>query len=199
MPRVTRRTFLAWMGGTLSSAALTSHLDAALLPFSVILDPALLRALAAAVLPGELGTDGTRRAADDFDAWVAGYRAGAELLHDYGNPTLAHAGPSPMHRWAAQLRELDQLARRRWSAPFTSLGTQQRRAIVAARIAADQPKGDLPGDPAKARHVAVGLLAHFYAQPDATDLCYGAAIGPTRCRPLSRSPERPAPLRRRTA
>jgi hypothetical protein len=187
------------MGGTLSSVALTDRLDAALLPFAADLDPALLHAVAGAVLPTELGTDGARRAADEFAAWVAGYRAGAELLHDYGNPTLAYSGPSPMRRWAAQLTELDQVARRRSDSPFASLAVAQRRALVAERVAADRPKGDLPADPSKAAHVAVGLLAHFYAQPDATDLCYGAEIGPTRCRPLSKNPERPAPLRRRTA
>jgi len=185
------------MGGTLSSVALTPRLDAALLPFAAELDPALLRALAAAVLPGELGADGARRAADDFATWTAGYRAGAELLHDYGNPKLAYAGPSPMRRWAAQLTELNQLARRRDGRPFASLSADRRRALVAERLAAAQPKGDLPGDPSRAAHVAVGLLAHFYAQPEAVDLCYDAAIGPTRCRPLSKNPDRPAPLGRR--
>ena len=43
---------------------------------------------------------------------------------------------------------------------------------------------------------AVALLAHFYASPAATDLCYEARIGKDTCRPLAQSSRKPLPLAR---
>jgi hypothetical protein len=42
--------------------------------------------------------------------------------------------------------------------------------------------------------VAVALVAHYYASPAATDLCYGASIGREQCRPLAHSRRQPLPL-----
>lgn len=200
MPRLTRRTFFAWVGAAAGSVALSERLEGAVAAVAAAaLDPALLRALAEAVLPAEIGAAGAARAADDFHAWVAGYRPGAELLHDYGVAKIARAGPSPMLRWGAQLARLDRAARARHGASFGAVSVERRRALVAEALDADKAEGALPGDPARASHVGVGLIAHFYAQPDATDLAYGAEIGPTRCRPLAKNPERPVALRRRSA
>jgi hypothetical protein len=67
------------------------------------LDPALLRAMAAAVLPSELGSGGTERAVAEFERWLAGYREGAEILHGYGTGEIRRTGPSPALKWSAQL------------------------------------------------------------------------------------------------
>ena len=199
MRRVTRRSFFAWLGTVVSTAVLSRRLEPATVPVPAPegLDRALVRALANAVLPGELGTEGRHRAADGFLGWVAGYRAGAELLHDYGVPKIAHAGPSPASRWAAQLSQLDHLSRQRHRLSWVALGVERQRALVSERLVAGKTPADLPADPARAPHVAVGLLAHFYALPETTDLCYGAEIMRKQCRPLAGNPERPVPLRRR--
>jgi hypothetical protein len=47
--------------------------------------------------------------------------------------------------------------------------------------------------PADAHHVALGLLAWFYASPAAEDLCYRAAIGRGSCRSLADVERAPAP------
>jgi len=45
--------------------------------------------------------------------------------------------------------------------------------------------------PARAPHVALGLLAHFYGTPRATDLCYGRLIRKETCRGLTGVAELP--------
>jgi hypothetical protein len=159
------------------------------------LDPSLLRALAEAILPRELGSAGLARAVSGFQRWLAGYREGAELLHGYGTGEILRAGPSPALRWAGQLRELD-LAARKEGGPFAALDVSRRQDVVRAALRGVRPAA-LPS-PDRAQHVAVGLLAHFYGTPEAADLCYGAAIGRNGCRPLGESAARPRPLARRS-
>jgi hypothetical protein len=148
------------------------------------LDPVRLRALAAAVLPAELGGAGIERTALAFEQWLAGYREGAELLHGYGTGEIRVTGPSPALRWAAQLDAL--------GPSFASLAVNERQAEVRAVLGSDRFAGFPPID--RAPHIAVGLLAFFYDSPDATDLCYEAAIGRNSCRPLATSAQMPLPL-----
>ncbi len=150
------------------------------------LDPARLRALAAAVLPAELGAAGLERTALAFEQWLAGYREGAELLHGYGTGEIRVAGPSPALRWAAQLDAL--------GPAFASLPLSERQAEIRAALGSGRFAGFPPID--RAPHLAVGLLAFFYGSPEATDLCYEAAIGRNSCRPLSNSARAPLPLAR---
>jgi len=149
------------------------------------LDPALLRALADAILPAELGRTGIERAAGDFERWLRGYREGAEILHGYGSGEIRRTGPSPALKWSAQLRDLD-------TGSFTTRPRAERQEVVRAALAGlslnDVPQID------RAPHVAVGLLAHFYDSPVATDLCYRVRIGKDTCRPLADAPRRPLPL-----
>src|ERR1043166_8365169 len=76
------------------------------------LDPVLLRALGAGVLPGELGSEGAARGVAGFGHGLAGYGGGAELLRGYGRDDILRTGRSPALRWAGQPRELDQAARK---------------------------------------------------------------------------------------
>lgn len=159
------------------------------------LDPQQLRALGAAILPGELGPDGVNRVVSAFERWLAGYREGVELVHGYGSGELRRTGPSPALRWSAQLRELDASARKLGHS-FAQLSLDDRQSLVRSALEGQRGTG-LPSID-RAAHVAIGLLAFFYGLPEATDLCYQARIGSNGCRPLAESPQRPLPLARRS-
>jgi len=148
-------------------------------------DPAILRALADAVLPAELGPAGTERAVAEFERWLAGYREGAEILHGYGTGEIRRTGPSPALKWSAQVRDLG-------GASFLTRTRVERQDIIRGALTGLTLNSLPPAD--RAPHIAVGLLAHFYDSPVATDLCYNARIGRNSCRPLAESPRRPLPL-----
>ena len=157
----------------------------------------LLDALADAALPSEIGPEGRREAADGFRAWLDGFEPVAELNHDYGSQAVHYGPEDPAPRWSSQLAALELVARRREGAGFTELRADRRRELIRRRV--PDPPGEaagreLPGNPAEAEHVAVGLLAWFYGRPEAADLGYRARIGRYTCRPLEESGERPAPL-----
>jgi len=156
------------------------------------LDPGLLRALAATILPAELGAAGTERSVVEFERWLAGYREGAEILHGYGSGEIRHTGPSPALKWSAQLAALDADARKTRRGPFVSMGKAEREDLVRAALSGISPGGLPPID--RAPHIALGLLAHFYSSSAAHDLCYRTRIGKETCRPLTDAPRRPLPL-----
>ena len=188
-----RRGFLGWLAAVVPAAG---GMRLRFRPFHrEPLDEALLRALASAILPSELGAAGTRRAADALAKWVREYRPDAELNHGYGTARLRTTGADPSTRWALQLRTLEMDARRAHNAGFASITDDQRRTIVGAQLDAERANA-IPGDIAGAPHVALALLASFYGSPEATDLCYEATIGRQLCRPLAESSARPVPLRR---
>src|SRR5437016_2392672 len=151
-----------------------------------------LRALGDVVLPSELGATGAARVVESFRRWMIEYREHAELTHGYGTSRIRYSGPTPVTRWTSQLDALDAAARKQGGASFASLPTERREKLVRAALAGVRVDR-LPavGD---ADHVAVALLAHFYASPAATDLCYGVAIGRESCRPLGQSARQPLPL-----
>jgi hypothetical protein len=157
-----------------------------------VLDEAMVVALAAAVLPSELGRDGAAGAARRFTQWLAGYRAGAEVLHPYGSAEIELLPPSPAAAWRGQLSALDAAARRAHGAGFGSLGIGQRQALVRDALAGATLVG-MPA-PLSAPHVAVALMSHFHGSPEATDLCYRAQIRKGQCRPLVTSSRQPLPL-----
>ena len=144
-----------------------------------------LHALAAVVLPAELGAEGIDRTADAFVLWVRNYRAGAEMDHGYGNTRLRSKPASPA---TSYLRHLEALRPALLSGELDS-----RRAAVAAAL---EKAGiaDLPRTP-DGRHVATDLMAFYFRSSDANDLCYRAAIGRDRCRGLDNSEQAPAPLK----
>ncbi len=157
------------------------------------LAPELLHAVGEAVLPRELGADGMARAIEQFQRWLREYTPGAERLHGYGTGEIRSTPDDPTERWNDDLAALETQARTRASAAFVDLDVAARQVAIRSAIADDR-LNRLP-DPAGARHVVVGLLAHFYGTPDAANLCYRAAIDPFACRPLADVPNEPAPRR----
>lgn len=193
MTEIDRRRFLESMAVAVPATALaarsarspTGHAPATL-------DESLLHALSQAVLPSELPIADTVRVVTAFIRWLDRYRAGAERDHGYGTGALTRVPEHSRSRWADQLEELDREARERLRTPFAQLSRDQRQLLVRSALAGESMQR-FP-DPEVARHVAVALLAFFYRSPEATDRCYRARIQKHLCRPLVRSPERPAPL-----
>lgn len=155
-----------------------------------------LRAVAGAVLPTtDLDADGLERVVSEFEAWIEGFQPVAELPHSYlsrGLAEIRYGPPHPGPRWSSQIEALELEAQRRHRSTFAALAIEQQRALIEGQLERDEI-GRLP-DPARARHVAIGLLAFFYDSAAATDLCYRAAIGRFRCRGLSNAGQRPRPL-----
>jgi hypothetical protein len=148
--------------------------------------------LAEAVLPGELGDAGFTRVSRGFTQWIGGYRAGAELVHPYGSTNIQRTGESPAGRWRTQLGALDRDARAKHRRGFSALTRDQRRELVVAALGAERTSR-LP-QPLDANHVALALVAWYFAQPEATNLCYQAKIDRNQCRPLVNAPRQPLPL-----
>ncbi len=158
------------------------------------LDPALLGAVGDVVLPSELGADGKKRVVDRFETWLSGYDPVPELMHGYGSQEIRYGPGDPAPRWASQLGALDLEARKRWSRAFTEVEPERRLEMIRRQLAGSDLQR-LP-NPTRVEHVAAALLAWWLATPEATNLCYRRNINPLTCRPLSLSPEEPAPLAR---
>ncbi len=184
-----RRRFVLQLAGLLPLPFVARRLHARAV---ADLDPRLLRALAAAVFPGELGASGMERTVTRFERWLAGYREDAELVHGYGTGEIRRTGPSPALRWSNQLRELDAAAQKTHRASFGHVAVAERQGLVRSALEGQRLGGMPPID--RAPHLSLGLLAFFYNSPEAGDLCYQARIGNNSCRPLAESERRPLPL-----
>jgi hypothetical protein len=198
---LSRRTFVSWLSGLGAafgvgirprSAVGATSADRNASTQTAALDVAMVTRVAEVVLPGELGESGFARAARDFTQWIGGYRPGVELVHPYGSANLRNTGPSPTGRWQSQLAALDRASRETHQRAFTALPIAQRRDLVNAALAADRTTR-MP-DPLEANHVALALMAWYFASPDATDRCYQSRIGRNQCRPLVNAPRQPLPL-----
>jgi hypothetical protein len=182
-----RRTLLQWT----ASLGTALHLDGIRLwaqagSFPANQDDAL-RALAAVVLPAELGAPGIDHTTEAFIRWVQGYRANAEMDHGYGNTRLRAKGASPA---AGYLRDLEALRLEMLSGDIDS----RRQAVTAAL---EQAKiTELPRTP-DGRHIAADLMSFYFRSSEANDLCYRAAIGRDLCRGLEGSEQAAAPLKGR--
>lgn len=194
-----RRTFVGWLSGLGAALGIgvrrqpTEANARELFGQNGSLNAAMVRGVADAVLPSELGNDGITRVSRAFSQWIGDYRPGVELVHPYGSAELRQTGASPMARWRSQLSALDNAARTRHQRAFTALTRDQRRELVMQALA-DGQVNRLP-DPLQANHVAMGILAWYFATPDAADLCYSAQIGRNQCRPLVHSSRQPLPLK----
>ena len=153
------------------------------------LDRGVLDPMAAEVLPvGALGPEGLARVVDGFVAWLDAYEPVAELDHAYLTDELRFAPAHPAPRWTADLQALDLEAVRRHELAFAELSKPLRRALLDNALAGADD-GFPP--PARAGHVALGLMAWFYASSGANDLCYQARIGRHECRGIDSLPEEP--------
>jgi len=188
---LSRRTFLSSLAAALPLTVLVRRAHAAAV-IHLESDPATLDALAAAILPSELGRAGLAKAARDFRDWGAKYHENAELVHGYGTSRLRSTGPTPLTRWTTQLDELEAQSRSTHQRRFSELTVAQRSDLV--RAALQGQRLDRMPPVVDANHVAVALLAHFYDSSAANDLCYGAQIGRQMCRPLSASSHKPLPV-----
>lgn len=191
MPDINRRGFVGSVAASVPIAAASRHLLRS--GKSAPLDDALIGALGHSLLPTELGSDNIDRVVDEFQQWLEQYSTDAELNHGYGTSEIDYTPGDPTSRWQDQLDGLNAEAQRRFGASFVDLDADVRRGIIRQQIADDRL--DRLPRAYRARHVAVGLLAYFYASPEGTDLCYKAAIGKNKCRPLRRSPDEPISLR----
>ncbi|HWP38672.1 MAG TPA: gluconate 2-dehydrogenase subunit 3 family protein [Gemmatimonadales bacterium] len=191
MSALDRRRFLQAIATAVPAGATLGTVQACSpAPVSSALDGDTLDALAEIVLPGELGPEGRSRAVAAFRGWLADYQPASELNHGYGTAALEYAPAHPSPGWAAQLEALDLESQQRYGVAFARLDRDQRTSMV--RVAIERDRSATLGDPAGARHVAVGLLAHFSASPQAANLCYRAAIDSYRCRPLADVTRRPS-------
>ena len=181
---LTRRAFVAWAGSALPLVLVARKLDA-LAAGWLAADETTMRALAMAILPSELGAQGSARVARDFQRWIDGYRENAEVVHGYGTSALGVTKPSPRARWAAQVEALRREG-------FNARSVEQRRATIGRALAGE--KLERMPDIADAPHVALGLLAFYYGSSEANDLCHQARIGRDTCRPLAVQARKPLPL-----
>ena len=106
---------------------------------------------------------------------------------------MPYGPPDPEPGWTAQLDALDLAARARYGSGFAELDRALRRTILDEQIADDGT-----GFPAssRARHVAVGLMAHYFGSSLANDRCYGRSIDRQTCRSTDDVSTPPPPLGR---
>jgi hypothetical protein len=144
-----------------------------------------MRAVAEAVLPGEIGRGGADRVASEFEKWVRDYRPGAEMEHGYGNTRIRNKPASPAPAYLAQLDALRQ--------PLANPDLAARRKAVESALDQAGVK-DLPRTP-DGKHVVSDLMSFYFRGSDANDLCYRAAIQRDGCRGLEGSGNPPPPLK----
>jgi hypothetical protein len=141
-----------------------------------------LAALAGIVLPAaSLGEDGVRRVVEGFRKWLDDLEPVAELDHAYiSTDEILYGPPDPEPLWTAQLEALELEAEKRHEASFAAIPREEQEALLRRQLS-PYPGAALP-DPARAPHVALGLLAYFYQTSESNDLCYERAIEKTTCR-----------------
>jgi hypothetical protein len=190
-----RRRFLKASAGVVSGLALTACADeeAAAPAAPDGLDRATLEALGRIVLPvTTLGGAGVARVVGDFLTWLDGFEAVAERDHPYGSGDIRYGPPHPAPLWQSQLEALDIEAGKRFDKAFVDLAGTRQREILERQLPEHIPD-DMPYAGA-ATHVAIGLIAWFYATPEANDLAHEAKIGRESCRGLESGAAKPEPL-----
>jgi hypothetical protein len=191
-----RRTFLKRSAAVVSAAMIAdgnrlSGAEQARTGRPAPLDPRLLRAVGEAVLPESLGAAGRERAIVVFETWWREFKPNAELVHPYGGWVIPYGPPDREPEWSAQLLQLDQLSTARWGTPFRDRPLAERRDLLGELITDEGP--GFP-EPARAEHVAVALMAHYFASPEAVNRCYGVAIDPMSCRTTTTAGQIPPPI-----
>lgn len=190
-----RRRFLKASAGAISGLAIVSCADeqAAKPGAADSLDLPTLRALGYIVLPrAALGDTGVTRVVDEFLTWLDGFEPVAERNHGYDSVDVRYGPPHPAPLWKAQLEALGIEASKRFAAPYAELSEARQREILEHQLPDHLPE-DMPYAGA-ATHVAIGLMAWFYATGEANDLALQAKIGRQTCRGLASGPDKPEPL-----
>jgi TAT (twin-arginine translocation) pathway signal sequence len=179
-----RRTFMKTGAALASALALPSCTSEAPNETAVKAaeKPETLAAVAGIVLPGaRLGEEGVRRVVDGFRKWLDELEPVAELDHAYiFTDEILYGPPDPAPLFTAQLEALELEAEKRHETSFTAIPREEQEAILRRQLPPN-PGTALP-DPARAPHVALGLLAYFFQSSEANDLCYERAIERTMCR-----------------
>ena len=152
---------------------------------------AVLRDVAATVLPSAIGRKGHDEAVDDFLRWIRDYKEGVPLAHGYGEPRLVKSGPSPAPGYAPQITALQAAAKAR-GGRFGALSLEDRRALLDEAFKAADVR-NLPGRP-DGKHIVADLMAHYFRSSAANDLCYNARIGRQTYRAIRVTTVRPQPL-----
>jgi TAT (twin-arginine translocation) pathway signal sequence len=200
-PSNDRRTFLKVAGALAASTAVGCSLEShppettsttANVDRDTGFDRTLLDAVGEAVLPADLGAKGRDIAIGAFVAWADAYEPVAEEMHGYGYADIRYLPPDPAPGWRAQLLALDMIARKSQQRPFARLDVTARREILA--VALKGHGGERLPAPLDASHVAIALLAHWAASPDAWDLAWGAKVTPASCRVLGDANAKPLPI-----
>ncbi len=155
-------------------------------------DRSLLNAVAAVVLPSELGVKGVDTAVDAFVTWADGYDPVAEEMHGYGYADIRYLPADPAPAWRAQLAGLELLARRSLRKSFAELTVETRQGLLAAALKG-APDDRLPS-PIDAPHIALALLSHWASSPDAWDLALGVKVQTGNCRVLGDANAKPLPI-----
>jgi hypothetical protein len=144
--------------------------------------PETLAAVAGIVLPvASLGQDGVQRVVEGFRKWLDELEPVAELDHVYiVTDDIPYGPPDPKPLFTAQLEALELEAEKRHAKSFAAVTREEQETILRRQLPPN-PGAAIP-DPAKAPHVAFGLLAYFFQSSEANDLCYDRAIERTTCR-----------------
>ena len=190
-----RRRFLKASAGVVSGLALGSCADEQLTAPAATggLDRAVLDALGHLVLPrSALGDAGVVRVVGEFLAWLDGFEPVAERDHLYDAGEILYGPPDPAPLWQSQLEALSLEADKRYGMTFVEVDETRQREILERQLP-DHIPDDMPYAGA-ASHVAIGLVAWFYATPEANDLALNAKVGRETCRGLASGASRPGPL-----
>lgn len=195
MANLPRRKFLKRSAGVVSGLAIGACAQDA--PTVDIdepgLDRAVLDALGRIVLPRTaLGDAGVLRVIGEFLAWLDAFEPVTERDHPYYSAEINYGPPHPAPLWGAQLDALDIEAQQRFAAGFPAINEDQQRYVLDRQMPENIPQ-DMPYA-GSAPHVAIGLLAWFYATPEANDLALRAKVGRHTCRGLETGPDKPSPL-----
>ena len=154
-------------------------------------DRELIAVIGEVVLPSTLGADGRAKGVEAFAKWLDGYKAGVPMSYGYGRLKYAIVPPSPVLRYPAQLRRLQELSKAKGSA-FTALSPADRKAVVEAALL-EAKVTELPERP-DGRHIASDLMSHFYNSSEGNDFLFSASIRVSECRGLDTSADRPASI-----
>ncbi len=190
---MTRRLWLRLVGAVAAALPLSSLRAFAWAQAAPTLNTATLGAIAEVVLPSTLTVEERADAVTAFVDWVAGYRAGADAGHGYGNTRPRTTGPSPASAYPEQLAALEAAAKAEGAASLSALTIDARRRVIEAALTTPTRVTQLPSRPNGA-HVVADFMGQFFHGQAGYNLAYQAAINREDCRGLDGSDAPPPPL-----